>query len=101
MLRARVVDLDDQHDVRARGIGRRRHRHARPVFSGVPLLGDGQPRAGERQGRVRRVVVECLEVEADPVAVERNRAVDVRDGEDRTRAPGAQLCVWPPSATMS
>ena len=67
----------------------------------VVRSGDGQPRAGERQGRVRRVDVERLDVEADPVAVERNRAVDVRDGEDRTRAPGAQLCVWPPSATMS
>src|SRR6185437_11232730 len=43
--------------------------------------------------------VERLDLEAERVAVEGDRAPDVGDREKDPSALGHQLCVWPPSAT--
>src|SRR5438067_11140852 len=67
----------------------------------MTLLGQRQPRPGERQRRIRGIVVARLDLEPDPVAVERAGPVDVGHGEDRSGPQRHQLCVWPPSATRS
>ena len=58
----------------------------------------------QRERRVGRIVVDRLDLEAEPVAVERERRLEVRDRQDRARARDRearhQLCVCPPSATI-
>src|SRR5207248_4436009 len=72
---------------------------ARAILGGMSLLGERQPGARDGERRVRRVVVQRLDLRAERVAIEGDRAVDVRDGEDDSGARRHQLCVWPPSAT--
>src|SRR5581483_10977540 len=74
-----------------RAVGGRRERDPRPVLGRVALLGERDAGPGRHERRVRRVVVERFHLEAEPVAVERDRRLEVGDGEDRPRAPDGQL----------
>src|SRR6185369_6244997 len=72
-----------------------------PVVGRMPLLRQRHSRTGEDERGVGRVVVQSLDLEADVVAVERDRTLDVGDCENGARSPCHQLWVWPPSATIS
>ena len=100
----RVGHLEHEHDVGLRAIARRGQRDAGAILRGVALLGERDARAGARERRVRRVVVGGLDAESEPVAVERERGLDVRNGENRARTGDGegrhQLWVCPPSATI-
>ena len=53
-----------EHDVGPRRVLGRGHRHAGPVLGRMALLGERQPRPGEHERRVGRVVVHRLDLEA-------------------------------------
>ena len=100
----RIVDLEHEHDRGDRPVGRSRELDSRPILGRMALLGERDPRAGRHERRIRRIVVHGLHLEAERVAVERERALEVGDREDRPRAadvePRHQLWLMPPSATI-
>ncbi len=88
---ASVVDFEDEDDREAGRVVGHGHANARPVGRRVTLFSQGQTDPVSRQRRVRRILVQGVDREAEMPGIERDASIDIRHREDAADPPDRKV----------